>query len=175
MGSTFHAVTCSEGTLSCVLPYFVMSQRPVLYSISSKKLVRLNQTKVAMTSLKKMLFICKILIRKPKKTLSDNFGSSAGEGGACEVDEASKDGASPKPSEFDKPLVQDVLRVSKIAPGCCACLVVADHADQQCAEDIDADAVRDVQSIDDLATHVYKHHDNHLKCVHILYCTCCAR
>ena len=42
---------CSEGPFSGVLPYFVMSQRPVLYSISSKKLVRLNQTKVAMPSL----------------------------------------------------------------------------------------------------------------------------
>ena len=47
---------CSERTLSCVLPYFVMSQRPVLYSISSKKLVRLNQTKVAIASLNKMIF-----------------------------------------------------------------------------------------------------------------------
>ena len=66
-----HAVGCSEGTLSCVLPYFVMSQRPVLYSISSKKLVRLNQTKVAMTSLNKMLFTCKNINSQTEK---DSFG-----------------------------------------------------------------------------------------------------
>ena len=108
-------------------------------------------------------------IHKPKKTFSDHIGSSAGECRAGEVDEASEDGTSPKPSEFDKPLVQDVLRVCKIAPGSCTCFVVADHTDEERAEDIDADAVWDIQSVDDLATHVDKHHDNDLKCAHILY------
>ena len=106
----------------------------------------------------------KMWIHKPKKTLSDNFRSSTGESRACEVDEASENGASPKPAEFDKPLVQNVLRVCKIAARGCAGLVVADYADEEGAKDIYADAVGDVQSVDDLATHVNKHHDNHLEC-----------
>ena len=75
-----------------MLPYFVISQRPVLYSISSKKLVRLNQTKVAIPNLNTGLFyLKKIRNDKPKKAFPHNIRSSARESGTGEVYEAAKD------------------------------------------------------------------------------------